>query len=659
MDTKIVGFDPLFKAISNPIQSQRRVAESFGTVRSVRYTWTFPRKEIGLPMNRNVVLVEGLEPRRMLADDHPFGVSFNDEALWDENFPTAVAQAKSLGITAVRVWLSIDTWDGRPNAWDPLPNWQQTILERDGDYSSSNILAMRRLFDLKDAGFAVMVSLVPRKGQLPESTQVVTDLMTHFKNAKETPGGTRDLADVVDYWEVGNEPDLEFFWAYATSDKSVRIRHYVDTFLIPAATVLKTGQVEKVISAGPAFSPNDLNTILDQLSDRGKLNLIDYAGFHPYGNYVPGSGSNPQKDNVDAAKAVVANYNKEMFATEWNVRGYTNGSRTQWAQALDENWVNVIKPAFKSAFYYLLINNEIARGNSPTSTRPGGLLKHDSPVTNLIGEPYSAWEDWYKTPLIKNDPFYSVYKGWTNSTTPPPPTTYNISGTIYNDTDGDGTRDAGEAVQAGRVVFIDANSNGRYDTGERTATANADGVYTFSGLANGTYRVAREPSSKLTFTAPTSGYHSVTISGASKSGYDFGSKPVAVTPPAPTTQIHPAPMPTNLPAAPKPPAVQKGRGSISGFIFNDTNLNGRYDGSDGVNVGYRVYLDLNRNGVHDRNEAATLTDANGAFQFVDLLPGTYAVRQLFAKGTRLTTLWSDITITAGLGVMGVSMGSGK
>lgn len=608
-------------------------------------------------MDRTAVLIEGLESRRLMADSHPFGVSFNDEALWDENFATCVAQAKSLGVTAVRVWLSIDSWSGRPQAYDPLPNWQDTILARDGDFTSSNILAMRRLFDLKDAGFAVMVTLVPRQGQLPGSTQVVTDLVTHFKNAKETPNGTRDLADVVDYWEVGNEPDLEFFWAYQTGDKSVRIRDYVDTFLIPAATVLKTGQVEKVISAGPAFSPNDLNTILDQLSDRGKLNLIDYAGFHPYGNYVPGSGSNPQKDNVEAASAVVANYNKEMFATEWNVRGYTKGSTTQWAQALAENWVNVIKPAFKSAFYYLLINNEIARGNSPTSTRPGGLLKHDSPVTNLIGEPYSAWEDWYKTPLIKNDPFYSVYKDWTDSTTPPPPTTYSISGTVYTDVDADGALDSGEALLSGRVVFLDANANGKYDSGETTATTNSNGVYTFSGLSNGTYRVAREQTTGVTMTEPTSGYYAVSISGASKSGYDFGSH--SSTTPTTTHQIHPAPMPTNLPAAPKPPAVQKGRGSINGFIFNDANVNGRFDGSDTVNVGYRVYLDLNNNGTHDRTEPATLTDSTGAFHFIDLLPGTYAVRQLFAKGTRLTTLWSDVTITAGLGVMGLSIGTGK
>ncbi len=74
-----------------------------------------------------------------------------------------------------------------------------------------------------------------------------------------------------------------------------------------------------------------------------------------------------------------------------------------------------------------------------------------------------------------------------NITVPPP--TGSISGTLWGDVNGDGVRGTGDAGLAGRTVFLDQNQNGKLDPGEASTTTAADGSYTFTGLAPGTYYV--------------------------------------------------------------------------------------------------------------------------------------------------------------------------
>ena len=69
----------------------------------------------------NRFAVESLESRQLLTAEHPVAINFNDEALWDGNFTAAVSQAKTLGVTAVRVWIGFSSYDQRPNAWDAVP----------------------------------------------------------------------------------------------------------------------------------------------------------------------------------------------------------------------------------------------------------------------------------------------------------------------------------------------------------------------------------------------------------------------------------------------------------------------------------------------------------------------------------------------------------
>jgi hypothetical protein len=68
--------------------------------------------------------------------------------------------------------------------------------------------------------------------------------------------------------------------------------------------------------------------------------------------------------------------------------------------------------------------------------------------------------------------------------------TGSISGTLFNDANQNGVLDAGETGLAGAAVFIDANGNGILDANETYVVSDANGNYTFTGLAaNATYHV--------------------------------------------------------------------------------------------------------------------------------------------------------------------------
>ena len=62
-----------------------------------------------------------------------------------------------------------------------------------------------------------------------------------------------------------------------------------------------------------------------------------------------------------------------------------------------------------------------------------------------------------------------------------------ISGTVWNDVNADGVRQAGDAGLGGWTVFLDTNLNGLLDTGEPSALTNPGGVYSFPSVIAGTY----------------------------------------------------------------------------------------------------------------------------------------------------------------------------
>lgn len=77
-----------------------------------------------------------------------------------------------------------------------------------------------------------------------------------------------------------------------------------------------------------------------------------------------------------------------------------------------------------------------------------------------------------------------------------------ISGTVWFDRNGDGSRQAGEEGVSGIAVFLDDDGDGVMDPGEAVQATASAGVYRFAGLTPGDYRVTQALPLGWTNTAP-------------------------------------------------------------------------------------------------------------------------------------------------------------
>ena len=103
--------------------------------------------------------------------------------------------------------------------------------------------------------------------------------------------------------------------------------------------------------------------------------------------------------------------------------------------------------------------------------------------------------------------------------------TGSISGTVFNDANGDGKLDGTDLGLGLYQVFIDADKDGKLDAGEAVATTDADGNFTFASVAAGTYTVRVVQRGTSVATSPTGGVRSVVVAaGAATSGVLFGEK---------------------------------------------------------------------------------------------------------------------------------------
>jgi hypothetical protein len=165
--------------------------------------------------------------------------------------------------------------------------------------------------------------------------------------------------------------------------------------------------------------------------------------------------------------------------------------------------------------------------------------------------------------------------------------TGSISGHYFGDSDGDGIWDTNESAQPGKVMYIDANNNGVKDTGETTSTTDTNGLYSFSGLGEGTYVIRRDGlPSGFRFSTPDAQYYQIQLqAGQSSTDNDFG-----------TTQ----------------------RIRISGFYFGDSDDDGVWDANEDGQSGKTMYLDADNDGVRDTGELTSVTDQTGYYSFIGL-----------------------------------------
>ena len=89
-------------------------------------------------------------------------------------------------------------------------------------------------------------------------------------------------------------------------------------------------------------------------------------------------------------------------------------------------------------------------------------------------------------------------------------------------------------------------------------------------------------------------------------------------------------------------------GTISGTTFHDRNGNHAFDAGDAAGGGWTVYLDANGSGALDPGEPSMATGPDGLYQFTDLAPGNYIVRELPSAPWVQTTPWPSSAYTVAL-----------
>ncbi|MDX6655938.1 MAG: hypothetical protein QOH62_731 [Solirubrobacteraceae bacterium] len=169
------------------------------------------------------------------------------------------------------------------------------------------------------------------------------------------------------------------------------------------------------------------------------------------------------------------------------------------------------------------------------------------------------------------------------------------TGTTYQDTNGNGTRDAGEPGIAGFEVYADLNGNGTPDAGEPRGTSDADGFYRILDVPAGTYPIREVDRAGWHCSQPSPCHYDRSfVSGGNSTGNDFG----------------------NL-----------GPSTASGTAFDDLDADGVRDGGEPGIAGFTFYADLDGNGALGAGEPSGVSDATGAWTILDVPAGSYAIRQ--------------------------------
>jgi uncharacterized repeat protein (TIGR01451 family) len=184
----------------------------------------------------------------------------------------------------------------------------------------------------------------------------------------------------------------------------------------------------------------------------------------------------------------------------------------------------------------------------------------------------------------------------------------SIGDYVFEDKNGDGKQDAGDAPVANVKVYLFDAAGNKIDS----AITDATGKYLFKNVVSGTYSVQ--------FVKPA-GFDGFTNKDVGADGADSDAdrttgKTGAITVDATKPLGDPARNVTNVDAG----LVKYG--SIGDYVFEDKNADGKQDAGDAPIVGAKVYLlDAAGNKID-----STTTDGAGKYKFDSLIAGNYSVQ---------------------------------
>jgi len=192
-----------------------------------------------------------------------------------------------------------------------------------------------------------------------------------------------------------------------------------------------------------------------------------------------------------------------------------------------------------------------------------------------------------------------------------------IAGTAFQDFNGNGLLDGNDTGLPGWTIQIVDPVSGAILNSQ---VSDGNGNYSMVAGGPGSYLV-REVAQSSWLQTTSSIVIAVTTSGTIASGQNFGNFRFA---------------------------------SISGLVFVDNNGNGIRDGADSGAPGWTVQL---LNPSTGTVVASRITDANGAYAFANLGPGTFRVREVLQSGSIQTSPNpGDVSTSSGSNTFGVSFG---
>jgi hypothetical protein len=192
---------------------------------------------------------------------------------------------------------------------------------------------------------------------------------------------------------------------------------------------------------------------------------------------------------------------------------------------------------------------------------------------------------------------------------------HSVSGTVFEDLNADGVRQAGEPALSGVVVYADLNGNGARDAGEPSSTSDAQGAYSLS-VDYGTTTIRQETPSGATCAFPTGCAYTIDLTKTSRAFSGLAARPFAAR----------AADPTGKDFGNWRPAT------VSGTVVDDPNVNGVRDAGESGLAGIQVYADLDGNGTFDQGEPVAVTSADGTYSIGGLKPGAYVIRHVMVQG---------------------------
>ncbi|TWU03911.1 MSCRAMM family protein [Neorhodopirellula pilleata] len=179
-----------------------------------------------------------------------------------------------------------------------------------------------------------------------------------------------------------------------------------------------------------------------------------------------------------------------------------------------------------------------------------------------------------------------------------PPVTSDVSGTKFDDLNGNGVRDAGEPGLAGITILLD---RGNDNSPERMTVTDADGNFRFTGVTAGNYSVSEMLPARTVRTTPETPFV------------------IDVTPPDAVTGL----LFGNF-----------GLTNLGGLTFEDLDGDGVQDADEVPLPNVTVELDLDDDGTVD---FTTQSGNDGRYQFTDVGPGTHRVIEIVPNGFMATT----------------------